>query len=209
MKLFWTIVKIVLNHFIANIPSFSLKAPATRFVLSFNQKAFCFIDRESQRFLWLHWFNKWTQQVQNNCYFKNKIEFLLYNLEFYLFRCKPMDKHLLWIGWHIKDRCKTFFWKQPPEVFSRESVLLYERCFRPTTLLKRRLWHRCFPVDFAKFLRTPFLQNNSTRMLLHLLFLINDSKNSSSQSLTVLRLFFRRWKKLLKISHTTCSFFAN
>ena len=23
-------------------------------------------------------------------------------------------------------------------------------------LLKKRLWHRCFPVNFAKFLRTPF-----------------------------------------------------
>ena len=30
---------------------------------------------------------------------------------------------------------------------------------RPVTLLKRRLWHRCFPVNFAKFLRTHFLQN--------------------------------------------------
>ena len=28
--------------------------------------------------------------------------------------------------------------------------------FRPATLLKKRLWHRCFPVNFAKFLRTPF-----------------------------------------------------
>ena len=27
---------------------------------------------------------------------------------------------------------------------------------RPVTLLKMGLWHRCFPVDFAKFLRTPF-----------------------------------------------------
>ena len=27
---------------------------------------------------------------------------------------------------------------------------------RPVTLLKKRLWHRCFPVNFAKFLRTPF-----------------------------------------------------
>ena len=26
---------------------------------------------------------------------------------------------------------------------------------RPATLLKKRLWHRCFPVNFAKFLRTP------------------------------------------------------
>ena len=25
------------------------------------------------------------------------------------------------------------------------------------TLLKKRLWHRCFPVNFVKFLRTPFL----------------------------------------------------
>ena len=28
---------------------------------------------------------------------------------------------------------------------------------RPVTLLKKRLWQRCFPVNFAKFLRTPFL----------------------------------------------------
>ena len=28
---------------------------------------------------------------------------------------------------------------------------------RPATLLKNRLWHRCFPVKFAKFLRTPFI----------------------------------------------------
>ena len=26
---------------------------------------------------------------------------------------------------------------------------------RTATLLKMRLWHRCFPVNFAKFLRTP------------------------------------------------------
>ena len=28
------------------------------------------------------------------------------------------------------------------------------------------LWHRCFPVNFAKFLRTPFLQNTSGGWLL-------------------------------------------
>ena len=26
---------------------------------------------------------------------------------------------------------------------------------------KKRLWRRCFPVNFAKFIRTPFLQNTS------------------------------------------------
>ena len=37
----------------------------------------------------------------------------------------------------------------------------------PATLLKKRLWHRCFPVNFAKCLRTPFSQNTSGRLLLH------------------------------------------
>ena len=44
---------------------------------------------------------------------------------------------------------------------------------RPAGLLKRRLWHRCFPVNFAKFLRTPFLQNTSGRLLLFHLFLMS------------------------------------
>ena len=38
--------------------------------------------------------------------------------------------------------------------------------FIAATLLKKRLWHRCFPVNFMKFLRKPFLQNTSGRLLL-------------------------------------------
>ena len=41
---------------------------------------------------------------------------------------------------------------------------------RHATLLKKRLWHRSFPVNFSKFLRTPFLQGTSRRLLLTLLF---------------------------------------
>ena len=39
---------------------------------------------------------------------------------------------------------------------------------RPASLLKKRLSHKrlAFPVDFAKFLRTRFLQNTSGRLLL-------------------------------------------
>ena len=37
---------------------------------------------------------------------------------------------------------------------------------RPKALLKKRLWFRCFPANFAKFLRTHFLQNTSARLLL-------------------------------------------
>ena len=38
--------------------------------------------------------------------------------------------------------------------------------FRPATLLIKRLWDRCFPMNFAKFPRTSFLQNTSGRLLL-------------------------------------------
>ena len=66
-----------------------------------------------------------------------------------------------------------------PEVFCKKCVLrnfakftgkhLCQSLFfnkvaglRSATLLKKRLWHRCFPVNFAKFLRTPFLHNTSS-----------------------------------------------
>ena len=72
--------------------------------------------------------------------------------------------------------------KQPPEVFYRKAVLknfakftgthLCQSLFfnkvadlRTATLLQKRLWHRCFPVNFAKFLRKPFSQNTSGRLL--------------------------------------------
>ena len=37
---------------------------------------------------------------------------------------------------------------------------------RPATLLKKRLWHRCFPMNFPKFLRTPFLTEHLRWLLL-------------------------------------------
>ena len=37
-------------------------------------------------------------------------------------------------------------------------VLFYNKIAGPksATLFKKRLWHRCFSMNFAKFLRTPF-----------------------------------------------------
>ena len=37
---------------------------------------------------------------------------------------------------------------------------------RPATLLKKRLWHRHFPVNFVKFLRTPFFTEHLRWLLL-------------------------------------------
>ena len=50
-----------------------------------------------------------------------------------------------------KQLCQSFF-------FNKVAGL------RPATLLKKRLWHRYFPVNLDKFLGTPFLQNTSGRI---------------------------------------------
>ena len=47
---------------------------------------------------------------------------------------------------------KFTFQKQPSEVFYK--------------YIQKRLWHSCFPVNFAKFLRTAFLHNISGQLLL-------------------------------------------
>ena len=71
------------------------------------------------------------------------------------------------------------FQKQPPDMFlNKRCSWKYRKIHRkipvpeclffnkvagpmPATFFKKKLWHRCFPVNFAKFLRTPFLLNTS------------------------------------------------
>ena len=44
------------------------------------------------------------------------------------------------------------------------SFLINEVAGWPATLLKKRLWRKCFRVSFSKSSRTPFLQNDSMRL---------------------------------------------
>ena len=81
---------------------------------------------------------------------------------------------------------------------------------RPPTLLKKRLWHRCFPMNFVKFLRTPFLQNTSGRLLLPILipgkktvfceknFFVQNRLASAHSMETCKRIFFTEHLPLLK-----------
>ena len=62
---------------------------------------------------------------------------------------------------------------QSPGSFSKKVALkiffkIHNTCARVSFLIKlqarslfskKRFWHRCFPVNFANFVRTPFLQN--------------------------------------------------
>ena len=47
---------------------------------------------------------------------------------------------------------------------------------RPATLLKKSLWQRCFPLNFVKFLRTPFFTEYLWLLLLYISFSYNESK---------------------------------
>ena len=72
------------------------------------------------------------------------------------------------------------------EVICRKGVLRNSTKFKgkylslwPATSLKKRLWHRCFPVNYAKFLRThPVAASDEINML---------RKSSPSQPLLFLR----------------------
>ena len=56
------------------------------------------------------------------------------------------------------------------EVFCEKGVLKNFAKFKPASLpatsIKKRLWHRCFPVNFEKFVRTPFLSEHLGGLLL-------------------------------------------
>ena len=79
-----------------------------------------------------------------------------------------------------------------PEVFFKKGVLrnfvkfigehLCERLFlnkvaglKPATLLKKRLWHRCFYMNFATFLRTPFFYRTPVAASACMLLLLSKS----------------------------------
>ena len=115
--------------------------------------------------------------------------------------------HFLWTWFiyrHFQPRSSR------PEVFCKIGVLrnfakihkkapvpesLFNKVagLRPATLSKKRIWHRCFSVNFAKFLRTLFVTEHLWWLLLSILhFLIKDcyhrchTFNSSFESLLTL-----------------------
>ena len=78
------------------------------------------------------------------------------------------------ISYFMKWPWNCISWNALKEKFHSVSFLLEisqnsqeNTCSIHLFLIKRKLWHKCFPVNFAKFLRTLFLQNTSGRLLLN------------------------------------------
>ena len=76
------------------------------------------------------------------------------------------------IGYLRDSRPEVFYKKGVLRNFTKLTVkhlcqsLFFNKAAGPATLLKKRLWRRCFPVNFAKFPRTPFLTENLRWLLL-------------------------------------------
>ena len=71
----------------------------------------------------------------------------------------------------------------------------FTSCLRPATLLKKRLEHRCFPVNFAKFLRTPFFTEHLWWLLLQEVELVGELILSKTQIISktkILKAFHAR-----------------
>ena len=77
---------------------------------------------------------------------------------------------------HVKRQLETNF-KEEEQINSRR--MSQKRCLKQetvtqrcsinkviSTLFKKRLWYRCFPMNFAKFLGTPFLTEHLRPLLL-------------------------------------------
>ena len=71
-----------------------------------------------------------------------------------------------------------------------QSLFLIKLQASHETLLIRRLWHKCFPVNFAKYLRTPILQNTSEQLLLS----IYHTKINTYQVPNILKWCRRRYQ---------------
>ena len=113
----------------------------------------------------------------NNRYsFHGAFNFSVYQKKF----CNLTKLNVSYIASKLESPGKLLFevfWqvqKQPPEMFCKKRCseklrkIHRKTDLRPATLLKQKLWLTWFPVNFAKFLRTTFLQNTSERLLLQL-----------------------------------------
>ena len=77
-----------------------------------------------------------------------------------------MTKDSIWRSWAVAQRCSVKKMFLEIKQNSQENT-----CVRVSFLIKLqtsalKFWHRCFPMNFAKFLRTPFLKEHHWWLLL-------------------------------------------
>ena len=79
----------------------------------------------------------------------------------------------------------ALFLQYPHSRSSRPELLCKKKVASglPAILLKKRLWHRCFPMNFAKILRTPFFTWHLQWLLVALAFIEISYSNAVRNTL--------------------------
>ena len=69
---------------------------------------------------------------------------------------------------------------------------------RPATVLKKKLWHRCFPVNFTKFLRVPFLTERLWWVLLFVFIWVGQMIMLKYGDLNIIWTFYikKKWSSI-------------
>ena len=103
-------------------------------------------------------------------FFPEQYFFLFFNFLFSIFYFIFIFVIFICFDWQrwatIHQRCSMK--KSGLRSFTKVTEKHLPQSLGSATSLNKRRWHRCFTVNFAKFLRTPFLQNTSGRLLLNL-----------------------------------------
>ena len=128
-----------------------------------------------------------------SCYHSFLVEIIVENVN--MKNMKAQGKKL------YVTRNKGFYRSSRPEVFCKKDVLrsftkftgkhpcqslLFNKVVgRPATLLKRRFWHRSFPLNFVKFLKLLFFIEHLWWLLLdsNLLYLTKNALNRTSNAI--------------------------
>ena len=105
---------------------------------------------------------------------------------------RKLKENLTWLFLFVSSDyvfgyCNTKVQKEPQEEFCKISysnkfhnihrkMLVLESLFNKVAwkFIKKRLQHRCFPVNISKFVRTPILKNICERILLQSSFVNNS-----------------------------------
>ena len=114
----------------------------------------------------MNWQSEWSDKL----YFKNVTQFKLH----WYFQCK---QKLIFVKIReaVARRCSVRkgvlgnFPKFTGKHLCQSLFLNKVVGLRPATLLKKWLWHRCFPVNFVKFLRTGFFTEHLWWLLLKII----------------------------------------
>ena len=92
----------------------------------------------------------------------------------------------------LRKRCSYKFLKIHRKAPLPKSLFDKVAGLRLAFLLKKRFWHRCFPMNFAKYLGTLFLQKTSSSCFLDM-FLFELSSVISKVSIADFEHVFVRW----------------